>query len=419
MNFEEELKILVASYADFDQSLFIYKDKKELTVGEKQKLEASFMALVCQYVSQEGLSEEKMTPYVQELATLFHPDRYPLSSAENKWLEGVLSPELGEHDTCFNLIKLCETKLKHPELPQFHFENISTIEALMARLKRDKRYATTYTERALLESVLAMLRSADHYNNQLNSRISLIWAQRITQLMPYLTTGYCVTLFLKELALLYAVTYTLTRGGRWIEQSSPNRLQMIGQAMRMFGETIFGAVTALIARLTELNIFMARGALNLSIDAGDGLYRLLIASPVQPSEMLSNDAKALALAPQDLFGGLRFRTFELKLISMSLEEKSKRLKGQWFLDWRLGGKKNTAIRDTLRALQRLDKSDIDVSLKLQEASKIIKHLADNKLVNVKGSDSYKAITSSEATLKILDKSNLASQEEKYIAPCNT
>ncbi|KTD16431.1 hypothetical protein [Legionella jordanis] len=408
MNFEEELKPLIAAYADFDSQLFVYQEKKTMTFAERQKVEASFIALVCQYLSQDGLDEKCIEYYMKELEKLLHPDRFPLASPEIKWLQVILSADVFDPSSCLNLAKLCEAKLKNPEAPEFHLEHIATMDALIFRLRQDRKLAKTLTERALLDSVLSMLKSADQYNSQLNSRISLIWAQKISQLMPYLTTGYCLSLFLKELALLYAVTYTLTRGGRWIEHSHSNGIQMIGQTMRVFGEAIFSAVTALVARLTELNIFVAKGAVNLSVDASDGLYRIL-ACQTQPTQMLTEDAKSLALAPQDLFGGLRFETFQLKLIAAILEEQSGRLEKQWFYDWRLGSKKNAAIKKALQGLQLVDKSGLEENIKLQQARSIIQTLADNRKINVYGSDTAKAISNARNTLKLLLEPSVAQE----------
>ncbi|KTC84158.1 hypothetical protein Lbru_1519 [Legionella brunensis] len=416
MDFDMHLKELIGQYADFEQENFIYKDKKNITLEDKQKIEASLIALICQYLSQDGLTPEAINPHTKKLQLLFHPDKYPVSTPESKWLQYTLSSGITEQGTCFHLVKLCEKKLTTPEDPDFHFQNILTMEALIARVKRDIELATTHTQRALLESVLVMLTSAEGYNNQINDNISIVWAQRITQLMPYLTTGYCVSFFLEELALLYAVTFTLSRGGQWLEQSSSTRCQTVGHMMRVFGTTIFNAVTALIARLTELNIFMVQGAINLSIDAGDGIYRLLTVS--QPSTKTTTENKALILAPQDLFGGIRFKTFELKVIAMSLELKSKQLDSQWLSGWRLGSQKNAAIKEALRALRRLDKRDLDVTTKLEEAEKIIKSLVDNKLINVKGSGTHKAIEVAQTTLRLIHNPN-SSEEQKQLTICSS
>ncbi|KTD24787.1 Uncharacterised protein [Legionella lansingensis] len=414
MNFEKDLEELIAVYAIYDKELNIYKDKKSLGIEEKQKIEAMLIALISQYLSQDGLEDkDRITHHSKKLQRFFHPDKYLTSSPENKWLQDTLYPtETSKGGTCFNLVKLCEKKLKNPELPEFHLENITTMEALITRLERDKEYATTYTERALLESILTMLRSAGNYNSQMDDKIPIIWAKRLTQLMPYLTTGYCVSYFLKELALLYAVTFTLTKSGQWFEHSSSTHLQMVGQVMHVFSDTIFAAVTALIARLTELNIFMVRGAINLGIDASGGLYKLL-AAPRVPNDA-TNNSRALILAPQDLFGGLRFTTFELKLLAMGLEEKAKQLKNQWLLGWRAGSIKYAAIKETLQALQRLDSTDVDLSTKLDEAEKIIKELAKNQKVNVNGSGTNKTIKMAQMTLVRLKKPKPAEEERSLI-----
>ncbi|ASQ45453.1 hypothetical protein [Legionella clemsonensis] len=406
MDFEECLKQLIAEYTDYDEERFIYKDKTTITFETKQKIEASLIALICQYLSQDGLTAEAIHPYTKKLQLLFHPDKYPVSSPQNKWLQNTLSAEGIKDATCFNLVILCEKKLTDPEAPEFHYGEILTMEALIAQIKKDRENAKTYTQRALLDSILAMLTSAEAYNNQLNT-ISIIWAQRLTQLMPYLTTGYCLSFFIEELALLYAVTFTLSKGGRWLEQSSFSQGQTIGRIMRVFGETIFTAVTALVARLTELNIFMVRGAINLGIDAGSGIYKLLTASAVEgtSSSHSTNQSKALILAPQDLLGGIRFKTFELKILAMSFEQKAKQLQSQWFLEWRAGSYKNVTIRKTLRKLREIDRSNLSVPEKLEKAAEIITALENNKKVNVKGSGTEKTINIAKTLLERLRDSN--------------
>ncbi|WED43825.1 hypothetical protein [Legionella cardiaca] len=421
MDFEAHLKELISEYADFDKEHCIYKDKKSIGLEEKQKIEANLIALISQYLSQDGLVSETIHGHAKKLQLLFHPDKYPVSSPESKWLQYTLSSGCPEKAPCFYLVELSEKKLTNPDAPEFHFQSASSMEALIERIKRDRENATTHTQRALLDSILVMLSSAEEYNGDVNNNISVIWAQRITQLMPYLTTGYCVSFFLEELALLYAVTFTLSRGGQWLEHSSSVRCQTVGHMMRMFGDSIFSAATALIARLTELNIFMIRGAINLSIDAGGGIYKLLTApSPENSHETTNttNENKALIVAPQDLFGGLRFKTFELKVVAMSLEKKSKQLEGQWLLDWRLGSQKNAAIKEALRALRVLDRSDVDLKTKLEEAEKVIKKLISNKTINVKGSDTNKAIRIAQRTLQLI-LHPVSNEETKQLAICSS
>ncbi|KTD07161.1 hypothetical protein [Legionella jamestowniensis] len=407
MDFEAHLKQLIADYADYDRERFTYENKATITFEIKQKIEAGLIALICQYLSQDGLTAEAIRSHTKKLHLLFHPDRYPVSSPQNKWLQSTLSSGVIKEAVCFNLVALCEKKLTNPEAPEFHYGNILTMEALKARIKRDRENAKTYTQRALLDSILAMLTSAEAYNDQLNNNISIIWAQRLTQLMPYLTTGYCLSFFIEELALLYAVTYTLSKGGRLLEQSSLSQGQTIGRIMRVFGETIFTAVTTLVARLTELNIFMVRGAINLGIDASGGIYKLL-AAPVADgmnSPQPGDQSKALILAPQDLFGGMRFKTFELKILAMSLEQKSRQLQDQWFLDWRAGNYKNETIKKALRKLRVIDRSNLSVPEKLEKAAAIIALLESNKRVNVKGSRTEKTITMAKTLLELLRNSD--------------
>ncbi|CEK11205.1 hypothetical protein [Legionella hackeliae] len=416
MDFEKHLKLLIAEYADYDEAHFVYKNKTEITSEAKQKIEASLIALICQYLSQDGLTPENIRSHAKKLQLLFHPDKYPVSMPQSKWLQKTLSVDPVKMATCFHLVNMCEKKLTDPEAPEFHFGNILTMDALIARVKQDRDRAPTYTQRALLESILAMLTSAEDYNKQMNGNISIIWAKRISQLMPYLTTGYCLSFFLEELALLYAVTFTLSKGGSWLEKSSSTQGQTIGCMMRMFSEAIFGAVTALIARLTELNIFMVRGAINLSIDAGSGVYNLLTAAPANTGEA-TNQNLALIVAPQDLFGGIRFKTFELKVLAMSLELKSKQLEEQWFSGYRAGSYKNAAIKKTLRALLRIDKTDLPVNEKLEKAAEILKTLENNKYVNVIGSDSHNTINIAKTTLDILQNPN-AEETKSQLARTN-
>lgn len=425
MDFEHCLKILVAQYAYFEEKNFVYQNKKTIDIKEKQEIEASLIALIIQSLLQDGIEETAVDINLKKLRLLFHPDKYPLSSPEIKWLEFTLSD--GKVDgTCFKLVDACASNLKKPKSTNTgNFRNITTIDELIVKLERNKELAQTFTQRALIDSVLAMLKTANQYNDYTTNNVTALWAQRLTQLMPYITTGYCIGFFLEELALLYAVTYAVSKSGQWLERSNAWRLQRIGQFMQIFSNSISDAIKALLARLVELNIFVVQGTFNASIDVGSSIYKLLAApAPIPKQTSINEQSQSLVLAevpvilsPQDLFGGKHFNTLELKLVAINLEEQAKQLELQWFADWRLGSQKNAAIQRALRNLMRIDVAKVDTETKLTKAEKILEKLASNEVINVTGSKTNHAIKRAQETLRMLLIPN-TQEERKQFAICN-
>ncbi|MDI9817699.1 MULTISPECIES: hypothetical protein [unclassified Legionella] len=409
--FKEELAILIKEYADYDEEKCSYENKRELTLNDRQKIEASLIGLISQYLSQNGLQESAIDAQMKKLQLLFHPDKYSGSLPENKWLQYVLSEGSIERGSCFHLVGLCADKLKHPENHNFYkseFEGISTMDVLIAELEKRKGYAKTFTQRALLESVLAMLQTSTAYHQTVEERVPGVWTKKIINVMPYLTTGYCIGFFLEELALLYAVTFVLSKGGKWLEQSGSSHCQMIGHVVSLFSNTISNAIMALLARLTELNLLMVKGAMNLTIDTGEGIYKLLVASSEKAAsnESKPEECRALMLAPQNLLGGLPFKSFELKLAARPLESKLEELGQQWFIHWRLGNTKMQAIKKALDSLCQLDaNSNEGIAVKLEKAQEIIEGLADDKAINTEGSGTQRAIQTARDILQLLLKSD--------------
>lgn len=409
MDFKAELRELIKEYADFDENAKEYKTRGEITDVQKQKIEASFITLVSQYLSQGGVAEEPIRKHGKALALQFHPDKYSSITTwpESQWIQYIMSSGDTVKGVCFNLIVTSEKKLIKPETPEFHFDDITNIQILIVRLQEERKQAQTYTQRALLDSIIVMLTSAEKYNAQMHEKVPMVWAERLAQSMPYLTSGYCASFFLKEVVMFYAVTYFLSKGGQLAENST--HFKKLGSLMRFFSDTISTATTALLARLVELNIFVVQGTINLSIDTSTSFYKLLTSTA---SINTPNEPKAMVLEPVNLFSGPVFKTVELKLLSIIFEKKEASLQKQWLSSMRTGSKKLAEIKKIINGLQRIDLSEIDLRTKFNLAEKIINRVAKNKKVNAEGSATNKTINMALIFLQTLRESALSKEQKK-------
>lgn len=410
---EKNLKDLVEIYAELDKEEYVYKNRQTITAEQKQTIEANLIAQFSHYLSQDGLEEAAIDIHQEELRIMFDSDKLPVSSPEIKWLESTLNEGSIDNYTCFKLVELCASDLKNPK-KSFTTKGIETydsLDSLIESLVKARRHSKTLTQRALLDGVIQMLTQAKEYDITA-TKVNSNWAQSLIKKIPYITSVYCVSFCIEEIALVYAVSLTLSMGGRLMKRSDSAICKMIGEKIQVFSSVIAEAVTAFLARLIELNIFVLRNVLSL----GFNVHGLLAGPSAEPIPSSPSACTTLALRPQALLGGVEFNSFELKIVALSLEHRIQRLGHQWFLEWRLGGQKKNVIQDALKQLVQLDQEDSDRDVKLAKAERILTRLASNKTINIPASKTTLAIEQARETLKTLRESQ-AAEEEKQLLLC--
>ena len=389
----KKLCALVETYAYFDRNEKIYKDKNPLTTSEKQRIEADLIGLFSYYLSQDGPQEKAIKVRRNQLYKIFHSDKGENRTADIEWINSHLG-----QDSCFKLVRQCLSKTK-PGYLEF-----SSVDVLIKCLEEElnKTKTLTLTKQALLTGMIAMLKEAQAFGHSTNTRMNPNWMRKLIIMMPCISSVFCLNFCVNELALAYALVFALSRGGDLLKKSDLNFCKLVGQKMQDFSYAISEAVTAFVARLITLNIYVVRNIFNITIDSGAYIYGLLTNSPSDSPPVLR---------PEDLPGGNTFSSLELKLIAFPLEYRVHRLELQWLGSFRLGSQKKEILQKAIRDLLKLDKQELSMEEKLQLAKKIITQLVKNKVVNA--SSTHKSIEEAKETLKSLARPSLmpASGEE--------
>lgn len=408
VSLEQSLKSIVSLYAIGDPSTGTYQVHESMNKSTTQKIEAHLITFFSQYLTQEGMADDMINLHCKELRKRFHPDKLKNTVPEIVWLEQVIS-EGAMNGACFKLIDLCAESVKSTPVKDdasTSYDNVDNMDDFLHILQKRRNFATTLTQRAVIDSMISMLQRVNHYHAT-TVEIETGWLQKTIQAMPYISSGFCVGLYIKELALLYALTYSISLGSRWLGKSSSQRWQGVAYGMNGFSQSISSAATTLLASLVKLNFYAFDGVCYVGIGACSAVYRALTLSPAPASvsgassSSSSQPGTTMILAPQHLLGGKAFKTLELKLLSLNLEGYQMLQKEQYFAGMRAGKYKSTQMASALTRLQLIDKNDCSVEHKLGEAKAVLDALASNRRVIGSGSHARQVIHAAQVMCQML------------------
>ncbi|STX28241.1 Uncharacterised protein [Legionella beliardensis] len=378
----QSLADVIKTYTDYDFSNQSYHIK-QLTAEEKQKIEVQLITIFSQFLTEKGVQDEQINHQRRILLALFHPDKSPYFSPEVRWLECALSNGADNGGFCFRLIDNCADELKQPASTEedFVFEsktfNTFYIDDLIARLEKKRELAKTLTQRALIDSTITLLQKIKCCQTMTDS-IDPSWLKIFLSSLPYMTSGFCIGLYLEELSLLYAALYVVAQSGSWLKKSDVKILQYLGNVAYEFSRAISNAATTLTFYFISMNFAAINTTYYLGIEACSKVYQLI--DSVISSKATTNPANAhsqsLILAPQYFLPGkFIFETLELKLMALKLEQYQEQQKQQYFASWRKGCKKSKLIEQALQQFKEIDVKSLPTEQKLAEAEVIINRLA--------------------------------------------
>ncbi|WP_419420404.1 hypothetical protein ACNVED_03640 [Legionella sp. D16C41] len=383
-SFKQSLADIVRAYTQYNVSNKSY-DSKQLPASELQKIEVQLITLFSQFLTSKGVEETQIDRQQKILVLHFHPDKLALDSAlpEVKWLENSLSGGRN-NGVCFNLIRTCAEELKQPQyteednfIPKQDDLNDLYIDKLIIYLKEKRGLATTITQKALIDSTIILLQNIKLFQTT-TDKLDPGWLKTILKSLPYITSGFCVGLYLKELSLLYAVLFTLTKGGNWLKKGDVSGWRELGEITCEFSKMISNAATTLMLHFININFSAVNTTYYIGFTACSKIYQLLGFSEKKqiPAEYTKVNTLALTLLPQAFLPGkLNFTTLELKLIALRLEQYQHLQQQQYFATWRRGSKKSYLIEQALQELNSIDLKPISIKEKLMSAQVIIDRLA--------------------------------------------
>lgn len=377
------LKGIVEQYAQKVDG--VYRNNQPIGDRQRQQIEAHLITVFSQYITQDGTESSNTDKHWKKLRFLFHPDKFATSSAEVIWLEDVLSADAMD-GTCFKLIDTCASELSHPNIDtRTAYEDISHIDKLLRTMQDRRASASTLTQIALIDNILSLLESLKNYNST-TGKVGPGWLSGVMTSMPWLTSGFCIGLYLHELSLLYALTFTVSKSGQLLGNSNSRVWQTVGQEMQAFSLAISRASVALVASFINVNILVFDKIFYIGIETCANIYNAITS---QSAQNLS--CTTLSLSPQSLLRGQQFQSLPLKLLAINFEGYLEKQKQQYLASYRLGDYKKSVMQEALSCLLELDRSLASQEDKLANAEKIINVLAQNKRVNVTGSHAAKVI----------------------------
>lgn len=372
---------IVIAYTDYDFSNKSYP-VKQLILAEKQKIEVQLITIFSQFLTEKGVEDEQINHQRRILLSFFHPDKFLHASPEIRWLEHSLS-DGNNNGVCFKLIDNCADELKKPSFKKeddtFQSEkgNFFDIDELLAQLEKKREGAKTLTQRALIDSTITLLQNIKHLKH-ISDDINPRWLKAFLISLPHITSGFCIGLYLEELSLLYAVLYLTTESGNWLKKRDEKSLQYLGNVVYGFSQAISNASTTLMFYFISINFAAMNTTYYLGIEACSKVYQLInyAISPKIPASSANTQSHALIIPPQYFLPGQHlFKTLEVKLIALKLEQYQTQQKMQYFATWRQGCKKSYLIEQALQGLKLIDVKSITAEQKLAEAKIIINNLA--------------------------------------------
>ncbi|MDP1604164.1 MAG: hypothetical protein Q8M03_12970 [Legionella sp.] len=418
-NLADSLKEIVQEYATFDQHTQKYHNTKKVN---PQLVEAKLKTVFAAFLTQDGVELVDIDKNCKKLHVQFHPDQYERASPEIKWLidtlivadaqrraedkeekeeekqeekqEEVTPRKRDERGVCFNLVTLCADIIKNPP-PQGEGYMMDEIQDLIDDLKIRRNDATTLTQRALINCIISMLKSAGNYHATASTDLPPGFMQKLMKTMPYITTGVCVALYIKELSLFYALLYTFSKGGRMLGRSNSDFLRDVGYKMQQCANILSRVTMAVMELVFKLNL----GVFYTGIKAYGSICSGSSSSSAIPYGEASVQCTVLALQPQYFLDveGREFKTMPLKLIARPFELYEKQLQARYFDSIKLN-----PVQVTLQELQKIDGNDkMALDDKLNAVNKVIERLACDRTFNVPKSNAAEAISTTRNILTLL------------------
>ena len=412
-NLADSLKKIVQEYATFDQLTEKYHNTKKVN---PQLVEAKLKTVFAAFLTQDGVEPVDIDKNCKKLHVQFHPDQYERASPETKWLidtlivadaqrraeseKDFIKRGRDERGVCFNLATLCADIIKNPP-PQGErsmmdvLSNCNEIQDLIDALKIRRNDATTLTQRALINSIISMLKSAGNYHATASTELPPGFIQKLMKTMPYISTGVCVALYIKELSLFYALLYTFSKGGRMLGRSNSDFLRDVGYKMQQCANILSCVTMAVMELVFKLNL----GVFYTGIKAYGSICNGSSSSSAIPYGEASVQCTVLALQPQYFLDveGREFKTMPLKLIARPFELYEKQLQARYFDSIKLN-----PVQVTLQELQQIDGNDkMALEDKLNAVNKVIERLACDRSFNVPKSNAAEAISTTRNILTLL------------------
>ncbi|KTD65810.1 hypothetical protein [Legionella spiritensis] len=398
--FDEKLTDIVKVYAFRESEEEPYRDKRVLSEQNRQKIEALLITLFSHSLIRDGFEENSIDRNYKKLSLSLHTDKLSSATAEIKWLEHTLSN--GKNDgALFKLMCYCRDELKKtPEPRDNPFNNMTTFDELIECLEQKKKEAVTLTQKALIDSLLILLRTGFDYHTTV-ADVPHTALRTAVGSIPYITSSICINYFIYELAMFYALAYMTSRSGKWLSTGNSGFMKTLGEQMQLFSGTLTRFVTSFVIRLLELNFLLAQSVGYVGIEVGKGVYHMLADKPKTrdskpPEQEVDTTCTTVALSLE----GRSFNTMEIKLPAMVLESYLRGVEQQWLSSWRTGNKKAAKIKDSLVQLQLIDRSSVPLPEKLRDSQKIIDNLKCNVLFE-EGSTSRKTIDSAGMILEMM------------------
>ncbi|MGQ3888195.1 hypothetical protein ACQUW5_04065 [Legionella sp. CNM-1927-20] len=375
---KQSLTDIVSAYTQYDLSTKSYHSK-QLSAAELQKLEVQLITLFSQFLTTEGVEENEINKQHKILRGLFHPDKLVIAAPEIQWLEHSLSAG-ANNGICFKLIDSCAEELKQPKINKEDFifseDDLGSlhIDELIRQLKQIRKQAVTLTQQALINSTITLLQNIKRFQST-TEQFEPGWLKTILDSLPYITSGFCIGLYLKELSLLYAILCLIAKGGSWLQKGDIRGWRALGEMTREVSGVISNAATTLMLYFISMNFSAMNTAYYIGFEACSKIFQLIGLSETRQIPSAYVNSQALILPQHFLPGKFNFETLELKLITLKLEQYQDQQKQQYFASWRRGCKKSSLIERVFQQLKLIDLKPISVSEKLIEANTIINNLA--------------------------------------------
>ncbi|STX50709.1 Uncharacterised protein [Legionella busanensis] len=400
----QSLADIVTAYTQYDPSNKSYYPK-QLSSQELQKLEVQLITLFSQFLTNNGVAENEINKQQKILRGLFHPDKLVIASPEIQWLENSLSTG-NNNGICFKLIDSCAEELKQPKINKEDFifdeDDLSFlhIDELIRKLEQLKQQAVTFTQQALIDSTITLLQTIKRFQST-TDQFEPGWLKTILNSLPYITSGFCITLYLKELSLLYAILSLVAKGGSWLQKGDIYGWRALGEMTREISGVISNAATTLTLYFISMNFSALNTAYYIGFEACSKVFQLIGLSETKQIPSAHANSQALILPQHFLPGKFNFETLELKLITLKLEQYQEQQKQQYFASWRRGCKKSSLIERVFHQLKVIDLKPISISDKLLEVNSIINNLGCHPYFKANKSKARETIEAVKVILEAL------------------
>ncbi|MFC3907846.1 hypothetical protein ACFORL_01960 [Legionella dresdenensis] len=239
------------------------------------------------------------------------------------------------------------------------FKKCETRKDVINVLAVKKMETKDITKQALYGCMIAVLNARSNYQKSAKKNSPIPAVETALNTLPYLGSAVCLSVCASELAMLYAIIYTTSKAGGYLETSRTGFGRALGKKIQELDGVTADIVNSLIAMTIKFNF----SGLHLVGDYIQKMYHLVLNGQGNRKNNANNELASFLLLELDS----DFKTPGLQACIEPFLKYKKQLAEQYFGEWRDGALKAKSVCSLVNAIHEIDAGELSEADKITQA----------------------------------------------------